>query len=101
VLTAGRDRVVGLCREADVDGEVDAGVLRASGTHDPVRAGSVEVQWGSDRTTVYRRRGIAAERGALHGGARWRTEIWVWAAAVWRDEGVERAAVPIKGGPGS
>ena len=53
VLTAGRGRVLGLCREADVDsgrrrtmklgGEVDAGVLRASGTHDPVRACSVEV----------------------------------------------------------
>ena len=79
VLTAGRDRVVGLCREADVDGgqwrttklggEVDTGVLRASGTHDPVHAGSVEVQWGSDRTTVHRRRGIAVADKRTCGGA--------------------------------
>ena len=70
VLTAGRDRVVGLCREADVDGEVDTGVLRASGTHDPVRACSMEVQRGSDRTTVHQRRGIAAAGRLTHGDAR-------------------------------
>ena len=47
-------------RTTKLGGEVDAGVLQASGTHDPVRACSVEVQRGSDRTTVHQRRGIAA-----------------------------------------
>ena len=56
-------------RMTKLGGEVDAGVLRASGTHDPVHAGSVEVQWGSDRTTVHRRRGIAVADKRTCGGA--------------------------------
>ena len=56
-------------RMMKLGGEVDIGVLRASGTHDPVHAGSVEVQWGSDRTTVHRRGGIVVADKRTYGGA--------------------------------
>ena len=42
----------------------------------------------------------AVERGALHGGARWRTEIWVWAAAAWCGTVQGGAQGPNKGGAG-
>ena len=57
-------------RMTKLGGEIDVGVLRASGTHDPVRACSVEVQRGSDRTTVHRRQGIAAAGRLTRGSAR-------------------------------
>ena len=74
-------------------GEIDVGVLRASGTHDPVRACSVEVQWGSDRTTVHQRRGIAAAGRLAHGDARHKSS----GAVRWWSCGAEAGSNGVEG----